>query len=152
MTTKNSADDLPTDPVEAVVAEALTLASIPYERTAGGLDFHLPGFGISIECKRFYSDRAIRQMATAGEAILVQGIEAAYLLRSLAAENARLRHASLADENAQLRRETERITAILGDRFLLDPPDGGDVKLHEGVQRMADALAKAETTTAGDRS
>ena len=34
----------------------------------------------------------------------------------------------------------ESIRAVIPDEFILDPPDGGDVKTVEGVQRMADEI------------
>lgn len=42
---------------------------------------------------------------------------------------------------------TERLSQIMGARFgarFMDPPDGGDVPIHEQVERMADALLAAE--------
>lgn len=41
----------------------------------------------------------------------------------------------------------ERLSQIMGARFgarFMDPPDGGDVPIHEQVERMADALLAAE--------
>jgi hypothetical protein len=62
--------------------------------------------------------------------------EAAETIRTLSAERDEARAS-----DARTSAEIERIATILGPRFLLDPPDGGDVKPHEGVQRIADALA-----------
>ena len=38
----------------------------------------------------------------------------------------------------------ERIRAEIPDRFILDPPDGGDVKTWEGVQRMRQEIERLE--------
>jgi len=40
--------------------------------------------------------------------------------------------------------ELEAIGKNIPDMFLLDPPDGGSVELHEGVQRMADRIKELE--------
>lgn len=43
---------------------------------------------------------------------------------------------------------TAKLCEIMATRFgvrFLDPPDGGDVPIHEQVERMADALATAQT-------
>lgn len=67
------------DPVEIMVAIALEDAQIPY--TIGNhsqrLDFHLPTYGVYIECKRYYSDRIIEQTKGMTNVIIIQGMEAA---------------------------------------------------------------------------
>ena len=40
--------------------------------------------------------------------------------------------------------EDGKTRIALGDRFILVPPDGGDVKTHEAASRAIDALHKAE--------
>ena len=69
------------DPVEAIIAQALTKAWVEYVREDDprslNLDFYLPEFDIHIECKRFHSPRISGQMARTTNIIVVQGIEAA---------------------------------------------------------------------------
>lgn len=67
------------DPVEQPIADALDIAGIRYER-GKPLDFFLPELDLHIECKQFYSDRAVRQLATRPNVILVQGVQAAKFL------------------------------------------------------------------------
>lgn len=45
-------------------------------------------------------------------------------------------------ENDRLWRDYHVAVAAVPMVFLLDPPDGGDVKLHEGIARMADENAR----------
>lgn len=72
-----------TDPVEMVVAGALTAAGVPFFHDSeqagpnGGLDFYLPGFDLHIECKRFHSERIAEQMARFPNVIAIQGMTAA---------------------------------------------------------------------------
>jgi len=40
--------------------------------------------------------------------------------------------------------ELERIRAMLPDWAVLDPPDGGDVRTWEGVERVVDALRASD--------
>lgn len=67
------------DPVEQPIADALDIAGIRYERDKP-LDFFLPELGLHIECKQFYSERAVRQLEGKRDVILVQGVEAAKFL------------------------------------------------------------------------
>lgn len=69
------------DPVESVIAAALDFAGISYTRDAP-LDFMCDDFP-DIECKRMYSERAIRQLKGRDNVILVQGLGAACALASL---------------------------------------------------------------------
>ena len=65
-----------TDPIERLIAEALTTAGLAYtagDATASKLDFHVPALGIDIEVKRFHSDRIAKQMARSDNVILAQG-------------------------------------------------------------------------------
>lgn len=71
-----------TDPIEAIVAEALSKAGIRYlhENDRKGdlaLDFYLPELDTYIEVKQFHSDRIARQMAQAPNVIAIQGRDAA---------------------------------------------------------------------------
>ena len=70
------------DPVEAVIAEALERAGVrfvgedhPLNRAR--LDFYLPDEDIHIECKRFATERTNQQLARAPQVIVIQGLEAA---------------------------------------------------------------------------
>lgn len=69
-----------TDPVEKIIAEAFCL---PPNFDETRLDFKLSS-GVYIECKQFYTARAIEQMSRADNVILVQGIKSAKFLASLA--------------------------------------------------------------------
>ena len=98
------------DPVEREIEAALIAAKITYRRDVavetthhqldtvgkvtridpdGGmigtttLDFYLPGLGLFIECKRFYSPRAVIQLAGREDVVLVQGLPAARALAIL---------------------------------------------------------------------
>jgi hypothetical protein len=62
--------------------------------------------------------------------------------RALAAEAER--DANIAVEMKGLMETIDRTCDAIGDRWLLDPPDGGDVKLWEGAERMAAHIAKLE--------
>lgn len=73
------------DPVEKIVEAALDLALVTYERPPGGPDFVLTEMDCVIECKQFYTERAVRQMAGQPNAILIQGVEAARAFAALIA-------------------------------------------------------------------
>jgi hypothetical protein len=66
------------DPVEREVARALSLIGQQFRRgrSSGEADFILQS-GVQIECKAFFSERAIRQMDGKKAAILIQGADAA---------------------------------------------------------------------------
>lgn len=69
-----------TDPMEQIIASALTKAGIEYVTDEGGqnptnLDFGLIN-GIQIEVKQFHSDRIAKQMSRAPNVIAIQGREA----------------------------------------------------------------------------
>lgn len=70
------------DPIERIVADALDGAGIPYRRDAP-LDFECEGF--AIECKQFWSERAIRQLKGRSDVILIQGRVAAWAFAGLSA-------------------------------------------------------------------
>ena len=66
------------DPIEAIVATALTSSGIRYQHELfGHLDFYLPDYEIEIECKQFHSDRISEQMSRHKNVIAIQGKEAA---------------------------------------------------------------------------
>lgn len=66
------------DPIEEIVATALDATGLWYRRGEGKeADFVVPGLDIEIECKQFYSARAIRQLEGKENVILVQGRAAA---------------------------------------------------------------------------
>lgn len=69
---------MPTDPVEAIIAEALDRAGISYvcDDAKSGLDFAISG-GPHIEVKRFHSKRIAEQMSRVENIIAIQGIDAA---------------------------------------------------------------------------
>jgi hypothetical protein len=69
------------DPIERVIARALTDADIAFRHGGDGeLDFHLPTLGIWIECKRAFTPRVSRQLERHERVILVQSLEAARVL------------------------------------------------------------------------
>lgn len=69
------------DPVERVVAEALTMAGVAFvddrDPRAKNLDFYLPDFDVFIEVKQFHANRIARQMAKVENIIVIQGLSAA---------------------------------------------------------------------------
>jgi hypothetical protein len=76
------------DPMEAIIAAALTRAGIAYVTGEGGhnpsgLDFRLTQSGIEIEVKRMHSPRSAEQMARAENVIAVQGEAAVRWLADL---------------------------------------------------------------------
>lgn len=67
-----------TDPMEAIVAKALSAGGYEFTTDKGGgnktgLDFHLTGPDVHIEVKRFHSDRIAAQLARVDNAIALQG-------------------------------------------------------------------------------
>lgn len=54
----------------------------------------------------------------------------------------------LRSQNAALLQAEAKIAATIGDRFLLDPPDGGSVDLIDGVERMHRSLKRLRTQNA----
>jgi hypothetical protein len=76
--------ELSTDPIEAIIQKALDGAGVHYRRGVahGEADFIL-NEGINIECKAYYTERAIRQLADKPNTILVQGMGAAIMFASL---------------------------------------------------------------------
>lgn len=72
------------DPMEALIAQALTSAGVGYSRDLGGgnpsgLDFRLDN-GVEIEVKRFHSPRIAEQMGRAPDVIAAQGEKAVRFL------------------------------------------------------------------------
>lgn len=66
------------DPMERMVAAALSSAGIHYATDFGGgnqtgLDFYLPEYDVHIEVKRFHSDRVAGQMKRAPNVVVAQG-------------------------------------------------------------------------------
>ncbi len=71
-----------TDPIERIVADALTLHHVKWRRGASA-DFFLPEYDTAIECKQFYSPRIARQMQHNVNVIVIQGKKAAHAFASL---------------------------------------------------------------------
>lgn len=71
------------DPIESIVADALTEAGIAFERQPDHPDLWLSDYGIGIECKQFHTDRIAEQTARWPQVIVVQGREAAEALAHL---------------------------------------------------------------------
>ena len=66
------------DPVESVIEDALISTGLGFRRGGHGeADFVLASINLEIECKQFYSERAVRQLAGKENIILVQGKAAA---------------------------------------------------------------------------
>jgi hypothetical protein len=75
------------DPLERKVEQALTAAGIPFStpderRDPTGLDFRLP-HGVEIEVTFAFTERKIRQCASARDVILLQGPKAVSLFCAL---------------------------------------------------------------------
>jgi len=78
--------ELPSDPMERIIAAALQDAGISYVREAyneARLDFYLPDFDTHIEVKQFHSERIGEQMERANNVIAVQGRTAVNFLAEL---------------------------------------------------------------------
>ncbi len=73
-----------TDPLEQLVADALTEAGIFFKHESEGdtknLDFYLPNHGVYIEVKGGHSDRVAEQMSRDFNVIAVQGVKSVHLL------------------------------------------------------------------------
>ena len=66
------------DPIERIVATALSAAGIAWEHgSPHRLDFYLPDFVAYIECKQFATDRTLAQIAPHENVILIHGRQAA---------------------------------------------------------------------------
>lgn len=109
------------DPMEAIVAQALTAAGVGFSRDLGGenpsgLDFRLSD-GVEIEVKRFHTPRIADQMARAENVIAIQGKAAvehyAALHTALAAKDEEL--AAVKAREAKLREVAEAFVATLTD-------------------------------------
>ncbi len=80
------------DPVEKIVADALALAGIQYQRDmeiisdfapAHSIDFYLRDFDLWIEVCQFYTPRKLKQLEFLPNAILIQGKDAALAFAKL---------------------------------------------------------------------
>lgn len=76
------------DDLEKKVAEILDSIQIEYVHESEIkhkpiLDFYLPKYDIYIEVKKFYSERAIRQLSGKDNVILIQGIESVKFIQQL---------------------------------------------------------------------
>lgn len=85
---------LTSDPLERMVEASLQRAGVDYLTDRGGgnptrLDFYLPDLDVSIEVKRFHTDRIAEQMARADNVIALQG-EGAVRLFCLAIDSSKL--------------------------------------------------------------
>jgi hypothetical protein len=47
------------------------------------IDFYLPDYGVSIECKRFHTERSLKQLSEHREIILIQGMVAAIAFKTM---------------------------------------------------------------------
>jgi hypothetical protein len=74
-----------TDPVERVIADALTAAGVAYVSSGDhkALDFYLPASDVYIECKRMHSPRIADQMSRHDNVIAVQGMASAKWLAAM---------------------------------------------------------------------
>ena len=101
------------DPMEAIVAQALTAAGVGFPRGLGGenpsgLDFRLSD-GVEIEVKRFHTPRIADQMARAENVIAIQGKAA---VEHYAALNTAL--AAKDEELAAVKAREAKLRACLG--------------------------------------
>jgi hypothetical protein len=75
------------DKLEIIVADYLDRKKIFFvhesQNNGSSLDFYLPDYDVYIEVKRFYSDRALRQLQSRDNVILIQGIQAIKFLETL---------------------------------------------------------------------
>jgi len=65
------------DPIERMIAEALTAHGIKFISDNNGLDFYLPELSTYIECKQFFAARVVKQISKVDNVILIQGKSAA---------------------------------------------------------------------------
>lgn len=67
------------DLMETIIEDALKENGINFTRDNADntLDFTLTQLGVHIECKRYYSERTIKQLARHKNVILIQGLGAA---------------------------------------------------------------------------
>lgn len=106
------------DPMERILAEAMSLAGINYEHETSGatpLDFYLPP-AVHIEVKQFHSPRIAAQMARADNVIAVQGRGAVEWLAKLLTDNYHLAR--------ELRDTTEALVAARQSPIPPDPIEG----------------------------
>jgi hypothetical protein len=68
------------DPMETLIANALDVAGIPYDREVDGLDFRLRDIDVFIEVKQFHSSRIAQQMSRRDNIIVAQGRKAVEIL------------------------------------------------------------------------
>jgi hypothetical protein len=75
------------DPLECIIADALTAAGVKHQHESGGktatlgLDFRVGD--VMIECAAFHTPRKIEQMSRHPDIILIQGRRAAELFAKL---------------------------------------------------------------------
>lgn len=115
------------DPMEAIVAQALTAAGVGFSRDLGGenpsgLDFRLCD-GVEIEVKRFHTPRIADQMARAENVIAIQG--------KAAVEHYAALHTALAAKEAELAAAKTR-----------------EAKLREALAEIADMAKRKHTSKA----
>lgn len=67
------------DKLEKQIGDTLANDNIKFERKNQRLDFFLPKYDIYIEVKKYHSNRAIAQLATQDNVILIQGVKAVKL-------------------------------------------------------------------------
>ena len=82
------------DPCEEIVRQALDDAGIAYNRNVQHLygreiDFFLPDHGVLIEVKQFYTARAIEQLRSLPNCILLQGRRACELFAQMTRDSVR---------------------------------------------------------------
>lgn len=81
-----------TDPIELIIAGALTSAKIDFlhesENKNQMLDFYLPSAGTYIECKQFATERTGPQIAHIANVIVIQGRQAAECFAALVSQGA----------------------------------------------------------------
>jgi hypothetical protein len=75
------------DPIEKIVADALTAAGVAFTVGFHGPDFYLTEQNIFIECKQFYSPRIAKQIADIPDVIVIQGRQAALTFAALIAKS-----------------------------------------------------------------
>lgn len=82
---------LPNDPVERIIFDALQAAGIQFvgenDPRAKRLDFYLPEMDLHIEVKRLHSERTAEQIAKSNSIIVIVGLEAARAFAAMISRN-----------------------------------------------------------------
>lgn len=138
------------DPMEAMISEALGRANLPFDVEIKGLDFSIPSRGAFIEVKQFHSDRIADQMSRVTNVIAAQGSDAVRWLAELIGQSA-----PLEVSRAQLRSSTEEIGRLTKALRRLAEFPADDAGLSDGAlskywkQRMDTAreIARAALAT-----